>query len=313
MSTSFDLIVVGEGIAGLTCAGEAARLGLKVATFEGGFAGGLVMNLAELEGYEEGEGLSGMDHAMLMAMANKKAGVTGVPSPVSAIRSTGNGIEVASDAGTFAARAVVLASGAHVRKLGVPGEEDYNGRGVSHCADCDAPMFNGADVVVAGGGDSAFQEALVLAQECATVHIVHDRPAPTAHSRFLAAVAALPNVRTWPGRRIEEVQGDGKGVTGVRLRLADGTSEDLACAGLFAYTGLQPNGEAAPAEVGRDAHGALVTNEDLRTAVAGVWAIGQVRSGFSGRLTDAAGEGRRAAHAVKAALARSPEATHLSN
>jgi thioredoxin reductase (NADPH) len=302
MSTSYDLAVIGEGIAGLTCAGEAAKLGLKVASFEGEFQGGLVMNLAELEGYEEGEGLSGMDHAMMLAMANKKAGVEAHQAAVSAIRPTADGFKIDSDAGTFTARAVVMASGARLKKLGVPGEEEYQGRGVSHCADCDAPMFSGADVVVAGGGDSAFQEALVLAPECATVHIVHDQAEPTAHPRFLDAVAGHGNVRTWPNRRIEEVLGDGKGVTGVRLRHADGGSEDLPCAGLFAYIGLQPNVEAAPAEVARGEAGALVTGEDLQTGVPRLWAIGQVRAGFGGRLSDAVEEARRAAEGVKAAL-----------
>jgi thioredoxin reductase (NADPH) len=302
MNTSFDLIVVGEGIAGLACAGEAAKLGLKVASFEGGFSGGLVMNVVELEGFEEGEGLSGMDHAMLLAMANKKAGVAGRQEAVSTIRAASSGFEVDTDAGTFTARAVVMATGAQLKKLAVPGEEDYQGRGVSHCADCDAPMFTGEHVVVAGGGDSAFQEALVLAQECAAVHIVHDQANPTAHPRFLEAAQAHDNIRTWPNRRVEEVLGDDKGMTGVRLRVADGGTEDLAAAGLFAYIGLQPSSEAAPAQARRDGQGALVTGEDLQTSVPGLWAIGQVRSGFGGRLADAAEEGRRAAGNVKAFL-----------
>jgi thioredoxin reductase (NADPH) len=299
VTQQFDLIVAGEGIAGLTCAGDAARLGLKVATFEPEFAGGLVMNMAELEGYEAGEGLSGMDHAMLLATANKKAGVTSIAAAVNAVRPGDAGWVVETDSGTFGARAVVIASGAKLRKLEVPGEDEYQGRGVSHCADCDAPMFTGADVVVAGGGDSAFQEALVLAGECRAVHIVFDRPEPTAHARFRDAAGACGNIRLWPARRVEEILGDGTGVTGVRLRLADGGSEDLACAGLFAYIGLAPNGQAAPDAVARDAHGALVAGDDLQAGVPGLWAIGQVRSGFSGRLDDAADEGRRAARAVK--------------
>ena len=160
-------------------------------------------------------------------------------------------------------------------------------------------MFSGADVVVAGGGDSAFQEALVLAGECRAVHIVFDRPEPTAHGRFREAVAGCGNIRLWPDRRVEEIVGDGTGVTAVRLRLADAGSEELACAGLFAYIGLVPNGQAAPDGVARDAHGALLAGDDLQTGLPGLWAIGQVRAGFSGRLDGAADEGKRAARAVK--------------
>lgn len=302
MTTNFDLIVVGEGIAGLVCAGEAAKLGLKVASFEGEFQGGLVMNLMHLEGYEEAQGASGLDHAMELASANRKAGVTAVAAQANSVLATVQGFSVHSDAGSYTARAVVMASGARVKKLGVPGEDDYQGRGVSHCADCDAPMFTGAQVVVAGGGDSAYQEALVLAPECAVVHIVHDGAEPTADARFLAAAAAHPNIRSWPGRRIEAVLGDAQGVTAVRLRTSAGAGEDLACAGVFAFIGLEPNSTAAPQEVLRDALGALVTDEGLQTGVSRLWAIGQVRSGFSGRLADAADEGRRAAQAVNRAL-----------
>ena len=301
MTTDYDLIVVGEGFAGLTCAGEAARLGLKVATFEGEFFGGLVVNINALEHFDEAGGLSGMDHAGQLARANAKAGVKSTQATVTSVRPVDGGFEVATDEGRHMARAVVLASGARVKKLGVPGETEFEGRGVSHCADCDAPMFTGTEVVVAGGGDWALQEALVLASECSVVHVVHEGPALTACDQFLKKATAEPKVRIWPDSKIEAVFGD-KGVTAVRLRKADGSTCELPCGGLFAFTGLEPNSAIAPAAVCRDAEGFLQVRDDLETAVAGLWAIGQVRSGFGGWLEDATADARRAALAVKQRL-----------
>lgn len=306
MESAFDLVVVGEGVAGLTCAGEAAALGLRVASIESEFQGGLVMNIVELEGYEAAGGLSGMDHAMSLAASNRKAGVRSVSAPATAVRPVAGGFEVDTGAGRFAGRAVVLATGARLRKLGVPGEEDFRGRGVSHCADCDAPMFTAADVVVAGGGDSAFQEALVLAGECAVVHIVFDGAQPTAHARFRQAAAGHAAIRLWPGRRVAEVLGDSSGMTGVRLAGTEGgPGEVLPCAGLFTYIGLEPNASIAPPDVRRDAGGALVTDGEFRTALPFLWAIGQVRAGFGGRLHDAEAEGRSVARRIREAIAAS--------
>jgi thioredoxin reductase (NADPH) len=303
LTTNHDLIVVGEGFAGLTCANEAAKLGLKVATFEAEFQGGLVVNVNELEHFEEAGGLSGMDHAMMLARANARAGVKSTTTAVTAVRPVAGGyFEVETEAGQHTARAVVLASGARRKKLGVPGETEFEGRGVSHCADCDAPMFTAAEVVVAGGGDWALQDALVLARECSVVHLVHEGSRPTACGEYLERVQAEPKIRAWPDTTVEAVEGGAQGMTGVRLRHADGSTRELPCAGLFALVGLEPNSALAPADVRRDPAGFLQVNDKLETGVPGLWAIGQVRSGFGGWLADAAAEARRVAQAVKAHL-----------
>jgi thioredoxin reductase (NADPH) len=303
LSATYDLIVVGEGIAGLTCAAEAARLGLKVATFEAEFFGGLVLNVNELHRFDEAGGLSGMDHAGTIAMGNKKAGVKSTQAAVRAVRPVDGGFEVDADGNVATARCVVLASGAHLRKLGVPGEEEFQGRGVSHCADCDAPMFAGGSVVVFGGGDWALQDAMVLARECSAVHVVHEGHAPTACAEYIDKASAEPTIRFHPDARAEAILGDSSGVTGVRLRDARGTTSEIACTGVFAVVGLQPNGDMAPAAVQRDAAGFLLVDEQLETGVPGLWAIGQVRHGFGGWLAEATQDARRAAQFVRARLA----------
>jgi thioredoxin reductase (NADPH) len=291
---------VGDGRAGLTGAAAAAKLGLKVATFEAEFFGGLVVNVNELQNFDEAEGLSGMDHAGMLAMGNKKAGVVSTTSAVTVIRRVEGGFEAVTDAGVKTARFVVIASGARLKKLGVPGEEEFEGRGVSHCADCDAPMFTGEEVVVAGGGDWALQDAMVLSPECAVVHVVQAEAALMACPDYVDRVKADPKVRFHAGLAIEEVLGNDKGMTGVRVRDPHGNTSEIAAAGLFAMIGLEPNSELAPAQVARDERGYLVTDKGLETAVPGLWAIGQVRSGFAGWLKDAVAEARAAAQAVKA-------------
>src|SRR5262245_23976412 len=153
---AYDLIVIGEGISGLTCANEAARSGLKVATFEANLFGGLVINVNELDGYPPDRETSGADLASGLMEANAGLNIASVQEAVTAVTPANGGFRI----GGHTARQVVAASGARMKKLGVPGEAEFEGRGVSQCADCDGPMFQNEEVAVVGGGDSALQEAL---------------------------------------------------------------------------------------------------------------------------------------------------------
>lgn len=299
MTPEFDLIVIGEGFAGLTCASEAAKLDLRVATFEREFFGGLVVNVNELERFEEAGGLSGMDHAGMLAAQNKKAGVKSFRSEVTQIRPLDNGFEVSSDSGVHLSRFVVIATGARLKKLGVPGEIEFEGRGVSHCADCDAPMFTDAEVVVAGGNDWAVQDALLLAKECSKVHIVHPGNVLNACTEYRERLSELSNIQLCPNSSIVEVLGDDTGMTGVKIIDEKGQVSVINAAGLFAIIGLEPNETIAPSQVNRDASGYLKVDANLETDVIGLWAIGQIRSGFDGWLNDAVSDAKKVAALIK--------------
>ena len=284
---SYDVIVIGEGVAGLTAAGELAGAGLKVATLEAQLFGGLVININELEPRPTGSDMAGgAEFASSLVEAAANAGVTSINEPVNSIDATGDIKKVVTDGGTHTARAIVVASGARLKRLGIPGEMEFEGKGVSQCADCDGPMYQNETAVVVGGGDSALQEALVLAQYCKDVRLVHRANAFTGATHLQELVNAQAKILKTFNAEVTAVKG-GQMVEGVSLKHADGRTEDLACAGLFAYVGLEPNADYLPAAIQRDAKGFVVTNDKLETAVPGVWAAGAVRAGCGGLLDDA--------------------------
>jgi thioredoxin reductase (NADPH) len=300
--TPYDVIVIGEGVSGLTAARELAASTLKIATIEGQLFGGLVINVNELEPPIEGRPASGAELAAEMMQANAEAGVTSIQEPVTALRQTDGIYEVVTDSGVHRTRHVVVASGARLKKLGVPGEADYEGRGVSQCADCDGPMYQNEEVIVVGGGDSALQEALVLARYCRRVHLVHRRNQFRGAQHFVDQIKGNDKISVTWNATVDAILGS-QMVEKARIKHTDGKLEERACAGVFAYIGLEPNAEFLPSNIQRDDGGYVRTNDHLETSIPGISAIGAVRSGYKGTLNDAMDEARRAAQLIKGQLA----------
>jgi thioredoxin reductase (NADPH) len=288
-TSEHDVVVIGAGAAGLSAARRTLQAGLSTAWLEAAMFGGLILNVNKLDGSIPGSGAelsaSWLSEVVEMGGENLEAVASG-------IESAGDRLVVLSDVGRHRARAVIVASGAALKKLDVPGEAELEHRGVSHCADCDGPMFRGQDVVVVGGGDSALQSAVVLAGYCRHVHLVHRGSSFRAQAHWVQSVVTSSNIQVHLNSEVSEVLGT-DGVRAVRIN-----GEELACTGFFAFVGLQPSSIFLPEQIARDAQGAVLTALDHRTTMPGVFAAGAVRAGCGGALIDAVADGEAAAQAV---------------
>jgi thioredoxin reductase (NADPH) len=301
--SQFDVAVVGAGIAGLTAALTAARLGRKTLVLTGDVLGGQLLSIEKVDGYPGfPDGVPGYD---LCPMAQEQAASAGVAFVMTTLDrlEVGDGWRLKTADGDFVAPTVVLAAGCALKELGIPGESRLRGRGVSHCATCDAPLLRGKVVTVVGGGDSGLQEALTLAAHASRVVILERGAALTGQAAYRDRVSANANIEIRCNTAVEEVIGNDK-VSAVHIRdLTGGGLSELATAGVFVYTGLKPNTALVADRLALDASGAIVTDALMRTELTGVFAAGTVRSGSTGRAASAAGEGASAAIAADRYLA----------
>jgi len=294
-----DLAIIGAGVAGLTAAAVAAQHGLDVLVIERMGAGGQVMNVElihNVPGFPQG--VSGFELGPLLQEQAEKAGVQFMLDTVESVATEADGRHVLHCAvDTVAARAVLIAAGSARRRLGVPGEDKLEGRGVSHCASYDGPLFRGQEVCVAGGGDSAFGEALVLAGQASKVTLVFREAQPHAQTYLVRDVASLPNVELVAGAEITEISGEG-GVTGVMLRQGAAAVRHLPVAGVFVYAGLEPDTGFLGGTLRLDSSGRIETDASMCSSVAGIFAAGDIRAGAAYLIAAAAGDGAAAALSV---------------
>ena len=295
----YDIIVVGGGIAGLSAGMTAARLGRSTAVLAGGVPGGELLNIEVIDGLPgHEEGIAGFDLCPIAQDQADAAGAEIMTGEVTAIAATDGGWTVTSDEGEHTARAVILATGAHLAKLGVPGEEEFAGRGVSHCATCDGPLLRGKVVVVAGGGDSAMQEALTLANHVSKVIMIERTEALTGQKSYVERVEAEPKIEVMTGHEVIAIAGEVK-VSGVTVKdVASGAETSLEAEGIFAFVGLEPNVALAQGVVELAEDGRIAVDAALRTSAPGFFAAGNVRSGNGWRAAGAMGDGASAAVAA---------------
>lgn len=301
----YDVVVVGGGPAGLTAAIYAARERLRTLVLEKGLPGGQAAVTGRIENYPGfPDPVSG---AELTERIHRQAQRFGAEvrtfQEVTALRPGEPLLEVATSAATYRARGVILAPGSVYRRIGVPGEERLIGRGVSFCATCDAPFFRGKHVVVVGGGNSALQETIHLAEFAARITLVQILDHLTATAVLQERVRSLPRVDVLLSRRVVEIRG-ADGVESVVVEeVATGERREVPCDGVFLFIGLVPNTAFLQGSVELDTQGFVRTDPaTLATSVPGVYAAGDVRSGSAKQITAAVGEGTVASFMVQAWL-----------
>ena len=293
----YEILVIGGGMTGLTAAHHAARCGHSTALIEAQpLFGGQIANVEHIDGYPAAGEPSGMALAVDLVERCRSLGVAIIEASVDALTVEAGVHIVRAGAERHRAKAVVVASGARLKQLGVPGEGSLLGRGVSQCASCDGPLFRDDEVAVIGGGDAAAQEALILAGFCSKVYIV-SRSALRAKPEYVNRLSRLDNVEFVWGCMVDEVLGTG-GVEGVRLRdIESGSVRELACKGVFPFIGSSPNSEFLPPAVRRE-EGYVVTDAGFATSLPGIFAAGGVRRGYGGHVAEAVGEAVSAASAA---------------
>jgi thioredoxin reductase (NADPH) len=294
-----DILIAGGGIAGLTAALTAARLGCSTLVLSGDMLGGLLISINQIEGFPGfPQGIAGYDLCPTIQEQAEEAGAEFLPDTLTTVDAQNGALLATTASGEqLAARTVILATGAHLRELDIPGFTRLRGRGVSRCASCDGPLLKGRDVAVIGGGDSALQEALTLAESGARVLLFTRDARFTAQRSYIDRVQANPAVTLHFDTEIAEILGDN---TVSAVRLNTGTIIDVA--GVFAYIGLVANSEPV-SDLLNLAPGAFIpTDAKLRTAHPTLFAAGAVRRSWGGRAVLSAADGAAAALAAEEAL-----------
>ncbi|ALD70954.1 thioredoxin-disulfide reductase [Streptococcus gordonii] len=288
----YDTIIIGAGPAGMTAALYAARSNLKVALLEAGIPGGQMNNTADVENYPGYALISGPELAEKMFEPLENLGVEHVFGHVQRIEDQGGSKKVITEDEVYESKTVIIATGAFHRQLNVPGEAEFNSRGVSYCAVCDGAFFRDEDLLVVGGGDSAVEEAIFLTQFAKSVTIVHRRDQLRAQKVLQDRAFANEKISFVWDSVVEAIHGDERKVTGVTFKnIKTGETSQADFGGIFIYVGLDPVSEFV-ADLGiRDESGWIVTDDHMKTSVAGIYAIGDVRQKDLRQITTAVGDG----------------------
>ena len=287
----YDTIIIGAGPAGMTAALYAARSNLKVALIEGGLPGGQMNNTSDIENYPGYANISGPELAEKMFEPLENLGVEHLYGFVKDIENHDDVKKVITDDEEFETRTVIVATGSKHRLLGVPGEEELNSRGVSYCAVCDGAFFRDQDLLVVGGGDSAVEEAIFLTQFAKSVTIVHRRDELRAQRVLQDRAFANEKIKFIWDSVVKEIKGENRVESVVIENVKTNQVTEHAFGGVFIYVGLDPVSDFTKDLQIQDESGWIVTDDHMKTSVAGVFAVGDVRQKDLRQVTTAVGDG----------------------
>ncbi len=292
----YDVVIIGGGPAGLTAGIYAARARLKSLLIERGATGGWIVNAGLVENYPGfAEGISGLELAEAMNQQALKFGLETLTAEVNGLHLDGEQRVVKTSEGDVVARAIIVAGGSDRVKLGVPGEEEFTGRGVAYCAVCDGYFYRDVPVAVVGGGNAAINEALELTKFASKVTIIHRRDELRATKILQERASAEPKIEFSWNTVVEAIEGED---TVKRLRLKNvknGEKSTLDISGIFVAVGFKPNTGYLKSVLTLTEDGTIITNEKMETGVPGIFAAGDIRSSSIRQIAAAVGDGAVAA------------------
>ena len=297
MEKKFDVIVLGGGPAGYTAAMYTARAGLSTLVIEKLYAGGQMTQTPNIENYPGfPQGIDGVLLGMNFQAGAQNAGVQTLNAEVTAVSLQGSEKILTTAKGDFVGRAVIIATGADHRHLGLPREWELTGKGVTYCATCDGMFYRGKTVAVVGGGNSAASEALVLSRIAKKVYLIHRRDSLKASRTYHQPLEQAENVEFIWNSQVSQLLCEEK-LSGVVLQdVQSGQEKELALDGLFISVGRNPATELFRGQLELDKNGYIVADETTRTSIPGVYAVGDVRTKTVRQIVTAAADGAVAAH-----------------
>lgn len=294
----YDMVIIGGGPAGSTAAIYAARAGLTSIIIEQMNIGGEIVSTDRLDNYPAfPEGISGAEFGMLLQQQMESLEVPVEMTQVDKVMVEGEVKKVETSSGSFSGKTVLIATGTEPNLLGVKGETELLGRGVSYCATCDAAFFRGKNVAVVGGGDAALEETIFLARFAEKVYLIHRRDQFRGCSWLQNKVMEIPSVEVLWNTTVSEIEGEKK-VGGLKIK-QDGQDRHLDVQGLFIYAGRKPKtGFLEGVEMERDHRGFIITSGKMETSIDGVYAAGDIRQKYLRQVITAASDGAIAATAA---------------
>lgn len=297
MNKNYDVIVIGGGPAGYTAALYTSRAGLSTLVIEKLYAGGQMTQTTQIDNYPGfHEQIDGFTLGMNMQLGAQRFGVETVNEEVLSVQLEGSEKAIQTSEGVYTAKAVIIATGAGHKHLGIPKEEELTGRGVAYCASCDGMFYKGKTVAVVGGGNSAAADAMVLSRIAKKVYLIHRRDQLRATKVYHDPLMNAENIEFFWNSTVEEFL-HGEKLTGVRLRNSvTGAETELALDGLFVSIGRSPNTELFQQQLELDDDGYIMADESTRTNIPGVFAVGDVRTKAVRQIVTAAADGAVAAH-----------------
>ena len=296
----YDVVIIGGGPAGLTAAIYSCRAGRKTLLLEKGAFGGQAVSTEMIENYPGfPEGISGFELMINFHKQAERFGCDFLNSEVLELETKGASKRVITSAGEVVGKAIILATGSKPRELGIRGEKEFHGKGVSYCATCDGFFYRNKRVAVVGGGDSAVKEALYLANMVREVVIIHRRDKLRADKILGEKALATPNIKICWDTVVDEIIGEDK-IKAVKIHnIKTQQTQGIDVDGVFMYVGNQPNTEFLGEELQKNPQGYLITNENMETSVPGVYAIGDCREKLSRQVATAVGDGALVFSAVE--------------